>query len=217
MEKILNLLRGVPQLLFQMSSLTDSAVNQSLLQLLKRRFYPHVAMTLLAFIFAGCAAVEVKLRKPRPTWTKHVNKMSQIQEPDRAVAWLQRWHSAQNETEANVATRELVAILQDRRFAPLDLPPGSVARRLAVSAANRDTINPAIADELIPAADLEIKGLLSRSRQDGVGVPYVAHFKTGSPQLVGQPSFKRVGMSIPVTALAPGGMDASGERIECRS
>ena len=200
-EEILNLLRGVPELLSQMSSVTDSAVNHSLIQILKRRFFSHAAIALVAFTLAGCAAVEVKLRRPHPTSSKYVKKITQNQERDQAAAWLQRLHSAQNETEANVATRELVAILQERHFAPLDLPPGSVARRLAVSQANADTINPAIADELIPAADLEIKGLLSRSLQDGVGVPYVAHFKTGSTQLAGQPGFPRVGMSIPVTAL----------------
>jgi triacylglycerol esterase/lipase EstA (alpha/beta hydrolase family) len=156
---------------------------------------------LIALILAGCAAVEVKFKRLKSQLPENVKKIALNDESGRAAALLAILHSSGNETAKSVATQELVTILYGRHFAPLDLPLGSVASKLAMASANADTINPTVADELIPAAALEINGLLSRSLQDGIGVPYVAHFKAGSPQLAGQPGFPRVGMSIPVTAL----------------
>ena len=175
------------------------------------RLFLFAALALIALMLAGCAAVEVKVKRPLTRLPDHVKKLAQNDESGRAAALLEILHSSTNESEKAASTRELVAVLSSRHFATLDLPPGSVASKLALAPVNAETINPAIADELIPAADLEIKGLLSRSVQDGIGVPYVAHFKTNSPELAGQPGFPRVGMSIPVTALVT--FDKSGAKL----
>ena len=166
-----------------------------------KRLFQCAVAALFAWMLVGCAAVEVKFKRSKPWLPVNTKKTALNHESGRAAALLDILHSSGNETCKAAATQELVTLLYDRHFAPLDLPPGSVVSKLALAPVSAQTINPGLADELIPAANLEIKGLLSRSVQGGIGVPYVAHFKKDSPQLSGQPGFPRVGMCIPVTAL----------------
>jgi pimeloyl-ACP methyl ester carboxylesterase len=98
-----------------------------------------------------------------------------------------------------LATTAAVAILREQQFAPAVLPDG---RRLVIAGASRGVLDPRTVDELIPAADVQIRKLRVRTVQDGAGVPYVARFRSDSPALHGQPGIPpRAGICDPVTAV----------------
>lgn len=98
------------------------------------------------------------------------------------------------------ATRGLLALLSARGFAPLDLPDGGT---LSVSPEGRRTMDPRMADRIVPADDLEIEGLRVRTVQEGAGLPCVAHFRPWSAGLRGQPGIPPLaGVCGPVTAVA---------------
>jgi pimeloyl-ACP methyl ester carboxylesterase len=98
-----------------------------------------------------------------------------------------------------VATADAVALWREDNFSPVVLPDG---RRLTVASPGRATLDPRTADELIPAADVQIRRLRTRTMQNGAGVPYVAHFPSDSPVLRGQPGIPPLaGICEPVTAV----------------
>lgn len=104
------------------------------------------------------------------------------------------------------ATRDIVKLAAKSDFKPLPLPGDSAGLR--IRPASKTVLDPRTATRLIPAADIRIRGLRSRTTQDGFGVPYVAWFAPDSPALAGQPGVPpRGGISVPVTALVtfPGG------------
>jgi pimeloyl-ACP methyl ester carboxylesterase len=71
-----------------------------------------------------------------------------------------------------------------------------------IAGASRGVLDPRTVDELIPAADVQIRKLRVRTVQDGAGVPYVARFRSDSPALHGQPGIPpRAGICDPVTAV----------------
>jgi pimeloyl-ACP methyl ester carboxylesterase len=97
------------------------------------------------------------------------------------------------------ATRSLLALMQAREFAPLPLGDG---RTLNVSSDSRRTIDPRMADVLIPADDVRISRLRVRTVQAGAGLPCVARFAPKSAALQGEPGVPpRAGICEPVTAL----------------
>lgn len=98
------------------------------------------------------------------------------------------------------ATAQIVRILQARSFAPA--PCAGSAVPLVVAGETKETLDPRLCDRLIPASSISIRGLPGRTTQEGVGVPYVAWFRSTSPALRGQPSIPpRAGLSEPVTAV----------------
>jgi triacylglycerol esterase/lipase EstA (alpha/beta hydrolase family) len=94
----------------------------------------------------------------------------------------------------NAAVGELVIECSASDFQKL--PAGL---RLATSGSA--VFNPTRAGTLVPADAVSIKGLISRTTQDGVGVPYVAWVPKDSPAVAGQPGIPKAGMAFPVTAV----------------
>lgn len=98
------------------------------------------------------------------------------------------------------ATHDIVELAAANNFKPIPLPGNPTGLRL--TAPSRTLLDPRTATRLIPAADIRISGLRSRTTQEGVGVPYVAWFAPDSPALSGQPGVPpRGGISVPTTAL----------------
>jgi pimeloyl-ACP methyl ester carboxylesterase len=79
-------------------------------------------------------------------------------------------------------------------------PVGPV-RTLVLETQGNEVLDPRLADSLIVASSVRIRGLLTRTEQEGLGVPMVAYFKKGSDALLGQPGVPLSGMAIPVTAV----------------
>jgi pimeloyl-ACP methyl ester carboxylesterase len=65
----------------------------------------------------------------------------------------------------------------------------------------RDVLDPAAADTIVPADQVQIGGVPQRVRQEGLGLPCVAWFRADAEFLRGEPGVPPAGMAIPVTAL----------------
>jgi pimeloyl-ACP methyl ester carboxylesterase len=98
------------------------------------------------------------------------------------------------------ATTQIVSLMQAANFAPLDVRGSK--HPLTIRRESKNTLNPQTADRLIRADSISIRGLRRRTRQSGLGVPYVAWFAPKSPALRGQAGIPPLaGLSEPVTAL----------------
>lgn len=97
----------------------------------------------------------------------------------------------------NTALAQVVAALQDRRFAD-----GEVAGsfRLTIEREGVDRLDPAAANLVTLAAGVRLRDLPQRSTEEGAGVPFVFCYNRGSPFLKNQPGVSRFGISVPVTA-----------------
>ena len=73
----------------------------------------------------------------------------------------------------------------------------------------KDVLDPAAADTIVPADQVEIGGVRERVTQDGVGLPCVAWFRADAEFLRGEPGVPPAGMALPVTALLT--FDAKGK------
>ena len=73
----------------------------------------------------------------------------------------------------------------------------------------RDVLDPAAADTIVPADQVEIGGVPERVTQEGLGLPCVAWFRADAEFLRGEPGVPPAGMAIPVTALLT--FDADGK------
>jgi pimeloyl-ACP methyl ester carboxylesterase len=72
----------------------------------------------------------------------------------------------------------------------------------------RDVLDPAAADTIVPADQVEIGGVPQRAMQEGLGLPCVAWFRPDAEFLRGEPGVPPAGMALPVTALLT--FDADG-------
>ena len=72
----------------------------------------------------------------------------------------------------------------------------------------RDVLDPAAADTIVPADQVEIGGVPQRVMQEGLGLPCVAWFRADAEFLRDEPGVPPAGMAIPVTALLT--FDAQG-------
>lgn len=180
---------------------------------------------LLPSLLTGCAVVGVKVKKENasalrgramqvarqngdspaaPLLTKSHDK--HLDESGRAEALLEAARltagakpGTADQAINTTATRELIAMMAARKFAPLSLPGGTT---LTVSGDTKTTIDPRSADHIVAADAIRIKKLRARTVQDGAGVPCVAHFGPKSPVLRGQPGIPPLaGLCEPVTVL----------------
>jgi pimeloyl-ACP methyl ester carboxylesterase len=65
----------------------------------------------------------------------------------------------------------------------------------------KDVLDPAAAETIVPADQVEIGGVPQRVTQEGLGLPCVAWFRPDAEFLRGEPGVPPAGMAIPVTAL----------------
>lgn len=101
------------------------------------------------------------------------------------------------------AMAELVAIVEKNRFQPVPVAGSPVP--LVVRRTGSGVLDPSKTSQLVPAADLRIRGIRERKTTDGAGVPFVAWFPKDSPALAGQPGIPGVGLCEPVTAVLTSG------------
>ncbi len=104
-------------------------------------------------------------------------------------------------TVYDAAVREVVTILKKNQFATQELNQIPGLRSVVVRKSGNGLFDPASADELIPSAQIQIRGLLERITRPGFGVPYTAWMRKGAPILSSQPGIPPSGMAWAVTAL----------------
>jgi pimeloyl-ACP methyl ester carboxylesterase len=97
----------------------------------------------------------------------------------------------------NAALAEVVAALQERRFADRETA-GSFRLTLEREGAGR--LDPARANLVTLAANVRLRDLEPRATEEGAGVPLVFYFDQSSPFLKNQPGISRFGISVPITA-----------------
>jgi len=98
-----------------------------------------------------------------------------------------------NQPIYNAAVAQIFELAANRDFK--NLPPG-----LVIDRSGKSILDPELATQLTRSSSVRIKGLISRSVQDGWGTPYVAWFRRGSAFLAKEPGVPPGGMAIPVTA-----------------
>lgn len=148
--------------------------------------------------FSGCAAVRVDMSRPQ---TKAVPSASaelvEIRATSRA-AW-------RGEADAlrryNAAVGRLVATLRADGFAPQAVTGVPGVRRVELDVSGVGVVDPREAVNLVPAADVRIRGLRERVVQDGAGVAFVGEFSRTSRLARGQPGAPPGGFDVPVTAV----------------
>lgn len=179
---------------------------------------PHVFSALIATIAvlycAGCTTYGVKVdSRTERTQKRHVEQVlttapssdasqalgqaEKAPEDEQLPILLKAARLAENSGETavyNAALGRVVTWLAEKTFADV---PGV----LAIARKGTSVVDPATASTLTLASAVTIKGLHERATQGGVGVPYVAWFKKGSPALEGQPGIPPAGLALPVTAV----------------
>lgn len=172
---------------------------------------------------SGCSVVGIKIKPPEAALAA-VRRQAETGADDGAGAYLRKAalpttprneklslliKAAQLTRDAKVgdadhkisqtATAAVIKLMQAGKFEPVRLDDG---RLLSVSDDSSTTLNPRNADELFLAQSIRIRGLHARTTQEGVGVPCVVRFASGSPALRGQPGVPpQAGICEPATAL----------------
>lgn len=180
-------------------------------------------LVLGAFAGSGCTAVGVKVKKPVAARVemRHIVKngtgsearllLDQADDPllskaDKLTLLLKAARLTQGAKVGSddqiinrLATRDIVRLMQAEHFAPVKLADG---RTFSVAGDSVQTLDPRTVDNLIPASSIRIRGLRTRTVQEGAGLPYAVRFSSKSSALRGQPGVPpRAGIGEPVTAL----------------
>ncbi|MFM8363628.1 MAG: esterase/lipase family protein [Verrucomicrobiota bacterium] len=185
---------------------------------------PRLLFSLLAVLIlmqAGCAVVGVKVQKNntsdlrrdalelagRNSSSKSAAFLVRAQDKNlsesaRAAAFLEAARLSDQNSEQGInlaATRGILALMAARGFSPLPLEDGRI---LEVSTDTALTLDPRLADAIVPAADIRITKMRDRAIQQGTGLPCVAHFPPKSAALRNQAGVPTLaGLCEPVTAL----------------
>ena len=108
--------------------------------------------------------------------------------------------SAEKTLIYTAAVRRIVQLLQENNFALSPAAQGDV-RNFKIVRSGKNIVDPAAPDLLVPADQIRIAGLRSRTIKPGVGLPFVAWFKRDSPTLANEAGIPPGGMAIPATAI----------------
>jgi pimeloyl-ACP methyl ester carboxylesterase len=73
----------------------------------------------------------------------------------------------------------------------------------------QNVLDPGLASMIVPADQVQIRGMRMRATQQGLGLPCVAWFRADAEFLRGEPGVPPAGMAIPVTALLTFDRDGS--------
>jgi triacylglycerol esterase/lipase EstA (alpha/beta hydrolase family) len=175
-----------------------------------------------ACLLSGCAAINLRILPEQRTEERELRRAGVSRE---LPAWrvLARRGAADGERRSLVAaaraawpgmlggkeTDALVYRAALRRLVRLGEKSdwsGPGAKGLVRS--GRDVLDPAAADTIVPADQVQIGGVPQRVTQEGLGLPCVAWFRADAEFLRGEPGMPPAGMAIPVTALLT--FDADG-------
>jgi triacylglycerol esterase/lipase EstA (alpha/beta hydrolase family) len=181
-----------------------------------------IFLLLAVVVLSGCAAVNLRILPEQRTEERELRRAGVARE---LPAWrvLARRGAADEERRSLVAaaraawpgvlrgneTDTLLYRAALRRLVRLGEKSdwsGPGAEGLVRS--GRDVLDPAAADTIVPADQVEIGGVPQRVTQEGLGLPCVAWFRADAEFLRGEPGVPPAGMAIPVTALLT--FDADG-------
>lgn len=161
-----------------------------------------------AAFLAGCAAVNLRVVPEDRTEERELRRIGVPGEEHQSLVAAARaaWPGMLrgNETDTLVyraALRRLVGLGEKADWS------GPGAEGLVRT--GQDVLDPAAAETIVPADQVEIGGVPQRVTQEGLGLPCVAWFRADADFLRGEPGVPPAGMAIPVTALLT--FDADGK------
>ncbi len=182
-----------------------------------------LALILASLAGTGCSVVGVKVKNPltaRAEVRRVAAGMSEseairlveqaakasVSDEAKLSLWLKVAELTQKAPEGSsdhkvnqLATAEIVKVMKQGQFAPVRLADGYT---LSLVENGKNTLDPRTADELLLAESIRIRGLRTRTVQEGAGLSYVVRFAPKSPALKGQPGIPpRAGICEPVTAV----------------
>lgn len=175
----------------------------------------------ISLLHTGCAVVGIKVQNNTVSaLRREALELARCNNSSESAAFLVRAHdkslpetaraaalleaaklSAHEPDQAihRVAIRGLLSLMADRGFSPLPLEDGRI---LEVSTDSNLTLDPRLADAIVPAAEIRISKMRERSVQPGAGLPLVVYFPPKSPALRGQAGVPTLaGFCEPATAL----------------
>lgn len=175
-----------------------------------------------ACLLSGCAAVNLRILPEQRTEEREMRRAGVARE---LPAWrvLARRGAADEERRSLVAAARAAWPGMLRGNETDALVYGAALRRLVrigeqadwsgpgaegLVRKGEDVLDPAAAETIVPADQVEIGGVPQRVTQEGLGLPCVAWFRADAEFLRGEPGVPPAGMAIPVTALLT--FDADG-------
>lgn len=158
----------------------------------------HFLLAVLAFGLAGCAAVRVDVPRER---TEPASPPAADLAEIRAVSQDAWSGDADALRRYNAAVSRLVATMRTDGFATKRVGGVPGVRRVELDVSGPGLVDPREATNLIPAAQVGIRGLRERVVQEGAGVAYVGEFPAASGIARGQPGTPPGGFDIPLTAV----------------
>ncbi len=179
-----------------------------------RSHLTNVLAAILSIGLSGCAAVQTRILAVNPLEQRTVQallgRLEHGSDAERLASALDAARQAlpgslrgngDDTTVYRAAIRRVVALQKAHDWR---LQPESAAGRnagLSVIREGPDLLDPLQAARLVAADQIEITGLRERSRQEGLGLPYVAWFPRDARALAGEPGLPPAGLAIPVTAV----------------
>lgn len=188
----------------------------------KKLSFPALLL-LVALAGSGCSVVGVKIQNPPAVMAKS-RRTAALHREHSAAFYLQQAMLPKASREAKLtslvaaarltqrarpgtpdqeinraATAAVVLLMEKEHFDSTILTDG---KTLTLTKDSAHTFNPRTAQELLLASSIRIRGLRTRTTQDGAGVPCIARLTSKSPALHDQPGIPpRAGICEPVTAL----------------
>jgi len=186
-----------------------------------------IGYTTLLFIFCGCAVVktgvsayserEVRTLAQAPVqrtsaqeWLEYARQTGNRPPAERLAAWLgaarAAWPAALSGDEHaqsiyRAAVRQIVRELQKSGWELQPDPGISGIEAIVLSNSAETLLDPRSPRELIPADQIQFRGLPSRMELAGLGLPFVAVLDADAPEFSGQPGIPSKGLTMPVTAI----------------
>lgn len=183
----------------------------------------------LALGLVGCAAVQTQIESSNREEQRALRAvLRSSQPPAMAAQWLgyARRHelppqaqlaasleaarlsftdAARGEEQAallyNAAIRQVFDLLEEKEY---DLQPEAEWNRigsLEIVRGGKAILDPSQPELLVPADQVAVRGLLQRTVQPGVGLPFCAWFPQDAPFLEGEPGIPSSGLAMPATAV----------------
>lgn len=145
-----------------------------------------LSFTLLTLLLplTGCNTLKIHVAKDRP-----ISLPRGVTEDEKLQSLVAAAKADPNNPETLI---EIVRILKANNW-------NSSAIRVVKTGKN--LLDPTACQDLIPASNVRIGGLLKRTTQLGMGVPYVAYYPKDSPALARQPGIPPAGLAQATTAV----------------
>lgn len=158
-----------------------------------------IALSLVGvFVLSACSTLHVRVdpQSDRPRLSRCESESAAL-ESALASARKSLPKAARGDASAlgayNDAVRQIVLLARKEGFKP-------TAAGLRIPGSGETQLDPSLAADVNLADAVKVRGLISRVRLEGAGVPCVLSYPQGSSLFKGQPGIPPVGLALPATA-----------------